>query len=69
MKTKILFVIDILRGGGAEKVLLDTVKYLDKDKFEITVLSVFDGGKYVDAIKKYANYKYIFPQYNQKNID
>lgn len=68
MKTKILFVIDILRGGGAEKVLLDTVKYLDKDKFEITVLSVFDGGKYVDAIKKYANYKYIFPQYNQKNI-
>ncbi len=68
MKTKILFVIDILRGGGAEKVLVDTVKHLDKDKFEITVLSVFDGGKYVDAIKKYANYKYIFPQYNQKNI-
>lgn len=65
---KILFVIDMLRGGGAEKVLVDTVKYLDKDKFEITVLSVFDGGKYVDEIKKYANYKYIFPQYNQKNI-
>ncbi len=67
MKKKILFVIDILRGGGAEKVLVDTVKYLDKDKFDITVLSVFDGGKYVDEIKKYVNYKYIFPEYKQSN--
>lgn len=68
MKKKILFVIDILRGGGAEKVLVDTVKYLDKNKFDITVLSVFDGGKYVDEIKKYVNYKYIFPEYKQSNI-
>ena len=68
MKKKILFVIDILRGGGAEKVLVDTVKYLDKDKFDITVLSVFDGGKYVDEIKKYAKYKFIFPEYNSSNI-
>ena len=68
MKKKILFVIDILRGGGAEKVLVDTVKYLDKDKFDITVLSVFNGGKYVDEIKKYAKYKFIFPEYNSSNI-
>lgn len=68
MKKKVLFVIDILRGGGAEKVLVDTVKYLDKDKFDITVLSVFDGGKYVSEIKKYAKYKFIFPEYNSTNI-
>lgn len=68
MKKKILFVIDILKGGGAEKVLVDTVKYLDKDKFDITVLSVFDGGKYVGEIKKYAKYKFIFPQYKSSNI-
>lgn len=68
IKKKILFVIDILRGGGAEKVLVDTVKYLDKDKFDITVLSVFDGGKYVDEIKKYVKYKFIFQEYNFTNI-
>lgn len=65
---KILFVIDSLKGGGAEKVLVDTVKYLNKDKFYITVLTVFNEGKYVEEIKKYANYKYIFPKYNSKNI-
>ena len=53
-KKKILFVIDSLRGGGAEKVLTDIVKYLDKNRFEITVMTVFDGGKYVNEIKKYA---------------
>lgn len=63
MKKKILFVIDMLRGGGAEKVLTDIVKYLDKNKFDITVLSVFDGGKYVGEVKEYARYNYVFPEY------
>ncbi|HHD2592611.1 TPA: glycosyltransferase [Clostridium perfringens] len=67
MKKKILFAIDILRGGGAEKVLIDIVKNLNKDKFDITVLSVFDGGKYVEEVKKYAKYTYIFPKYNSEN--
>lgn len=67
MKKKILFVIDSLRGGGAEKVLTDIAKYLDKDKFDITILSVFDGGKYVDEVKKYAKYQYIFPEYKSNN--
>lgn len=68
MKKNILFVIDMLRGGGAEKVLTDIVKYLDKDKFDITVLSVFDGGKYVEEVKKYTKYDYIFPEYKSDNI-
>lgn len=67
MKKKILFVIDMLRGGGAEKVLTDIVKYLDKDKFDITVLSVFDGGKYVEEVKRYVKYDYIFPEYKSNN--
>ena len=67
MKKKILFVIDILRGGGAEKVLVDVVKNLNKEKFNITVLSVFDGGKYVEEVKKYAKYEYIFPEYISNN--
>lgn len=67
MKKKILFVIDSLRGGGAEKVLTDIVKYMDKDKFDISVISVFDGGKYVDEVKKYAAYRCIFPEYTSKS--
>lgn len=66
-KKKILFVIDSLRGGGAEKVLTDIVKYLDKNRFEITVMTVFDGGKYVNEIKKYAAYSYVFPEYTSKS--
>lgn len=67
MKKKILFLIDMLRGGGAEKVLTDIVKYLDKDKFDITVISVFDGGKYVEDVKKYTKYDYIFPEYRSNS--
>ncbi len=57
--------IDILKGGGAEKVLTDIVKNIDKNRLDITVLSVFDGGEYVSEIKKYVEYRYIFPKYKQ----
>lgn len=40
-KIKILFVIEELTGGGAEKVLRDLVNHMDQTKFDITVQTVW----------------------------
>lgn len=47
--TKILFFIDDLAGGGAEKVLRTLVNNMDQKKFEITVqtLNAVDPGEYL----------------------
>lgn len=44
MKQKILFVIHDLHHGGAEKVLVNLVNHMDKDRFDISVLALFGGG-------------------------
>ena len=44
MKKRVLFVIESLSGGGAEKVLSTIVKNIDKTKFDITVLTVVKIG-------------------------
>ncbi len=41
---KILFLIRDLGHGGAEKVLVNLVNHLDKTKFDITVMTLFDEG-------------------------
>lgn len=43
---KILFFIESLSGGGAEKVLSDIVTNLNKEKYSITVCTVTDSGVY-----------------------
>jgi glycosyltransferase involved in cell wall biosynthesis len=56
---KLLFVIESLNIGGAERVLLDSVKELRKTH-DITVLAVSeypDLPSYVDAIKELVNFK------------
>ena len=55
---KILFVINDLRGGGAEKILVDTVKLLDKNDFSIDVNVLFDDGKYDELVKDCAENYY-----------
>lgn len=60
---KILFFVITLGNGGAEKVLIDTVKHLNKDKYKITVISLFNEGIYCDIIKEFAEYKYIFDKH------
>ena len=62
MKTKILFLITTLLGGGAEKVLSTIVKNLDKQKYDITVMTIEDIGIYKDEIKKHVRYKSCFKQ-------
>lgn len=53
----VMFFIETLGGGGAEKVLLDIVKNIDKEKFKISVLTISNSGVYTEEIKKYCNFK------------
>lgn len=49
---KILIVTNSLKGGGAEKVLLDILKYLNKN-YEIDLFLFSKEGIYLEEVKKY----------------
>lgn len=66
MKIKILFYIDTLIGGGAEKVLRTLVNSMDRSKFDITVQTTFKEeteGLLCEGI----NYKYCYDEKNEIN--
>ena len=54
---KVLFFIESLAGGGAEKVLTTLVQHLDRSKFDVTVCVVSGGGKYEEEVKRNCRYK------------
>lgn len=66
-KKKILFVIESLAGGGAEKVLTTLVKNIDQTKFDVTVLTVVKTGVYVEEVVKYCRIISILPDYQTLN--
>lgn len=57
MKKKILFFSESLDGGGAETALNNIVKHLDKNAFDITVVSETDGERFTEEIKQNSRYK------------
>lgn len=57
---KILFFIPNLMHGGAEKVLVNLVNNLDKNKYDITLQTIFDVGVNKQYLNKDINYKYVF---------
>jgi glycosyltransferase involved in cell wall biosynthesis len=59
---KILFLIHTLRGGGAEKALVQLVNAMDKTKFDITVMTVLNTGKYIKELDSHIKYKYMFKE-------
>ena len=59
MKQSVLFFIESLSGGGAEKVLSDLVSNLDQTKYDVTVISVADGGVY-SIVKNHCHYYAVF---------
>ena len=63
---KILFFIETLSGGGAEKVLQNLVNNMDSEKFDITVQTVWKENpeKYLN---KNIKYKFIYPSYSKLN--
>jgi len=66
---KLVFFITTLLGGGAEKVLSDLVVNLDKSKYDITVITLFNKGVYIDKIKDKVKYRYVFNIKGPKILD
>lgn len=57
---KVLFFIHNLGPGGAEKVLVNLANYLDQNKFEVTVMTLFDVGVNRQFLKPHVRYRYVF---------
>lgn len=57
---KVLFMIPNLGHGGAEKVLVNLVNHMDKNKFEITVMALYDEGVNKCFLSKEVQYKNCF---------
>lgn len=57
MRKRILFFIESLEGGGAEKVLETMVRHIDKAKYDVTVLAISGGGKYEKSIASQVRYR------------
>lgn len=57
---KVLFLIPTLAHGGAEKVLVNLVNNLDKNKYDVTVHVMFDGGVNKKFLKSHIHYKFMF---------
>ncbi len=58
-KVKLLFLINTLKGGGAEKVLVDMVNSMDSERFDITVQTIGDSGVHREALGARIHYKSI----------
>ena len=57
MAKKILFLIPNLKHGGAEKVLVNLVNNLDREKFDVTVQTLFDVGVHKAALRPHIRYR------------
>lgn len=64
---KILFLIETLKAGGAEKVMIDLVNHMDQTKFDITVQTVWpcDASQY---LAPGIRYKSMYTRQNKANI-
>ena len=52
-KQKILFTLPNLNGGGAERVIVNIIKSLDKDKYDIKLLLVDRIGDFLELVPEY----------------
>jgi glycosyltransferase involved in cell wall biosynthesis len=67
-KRNVLFLIESLAGGGAEKVLATLVQHIDKERFDVTVCSISGGGKYEDTIRNIVAYRAILKDSKDGNV-
>lgn len=59
---KILFFIETLSGGGAEKVLCDLVEHMDHSRFDITVQTLY---REKAPVASDIRYRYVYPSENR----
>ncbi len=57
---RVLFLINSLDGGGAERVLVNLVNRMDKNKYEVTVRVLVDSGINREALVPWIRYEKIF---------
>lgn len=62
MKTKILFFIHDLGGGGAEKVLVHLVNHMNHEKFDVHVTALFGGGVNEKNLASFIHYRAVWPK-------
>ena len=60
MKTKILFFNFDLGNGGAEKVLINLLKCLDYQKYDVTLYLLFKHGINLSSLPSNVKLKYLF---------
>lgn len=58
---KILFLIHDLGSGGAERVLVNLVNNMDREKFDISVKVLFGGGIYESQLSEDIHFSKVFP--------
>ena len=56
MRRKVLFLIESLSGGGAEKVLTVMLKHFDHERYEVTVCPIVDTGVYRSEVRSYVTH-------------
>lgn len=57
---KVLFLINNLGGGGAEKVLVNLVNHMNPHKYDITLRTLIDQGENKKFLSDSINYEYVF---------
>lgn len=60
MKKRILFFIPDLRYGGAEKVMVNLLNNLDRNKYELSLLTLFGEGINKQYLRSDVKHRYIF---------
>lgn len=65
MKKKVLFSIQNLNGGGAEKNLVDVINGIDKTKYDVTLLLFYNQGVYIEDINNDIKIKRCFETKNR----
>ena len=58
---KVLFLIHDLGQGGAEKVLVNLANNLDLEKYDVTIMSLFDHGENRESIQQGIKYRFWCP--------
>ncbi len=58
---KILFIIEGLSGGGAERALIELLKRFDYSKYSVTLCVIFEIGIYINQIPSEVKLIFLFP--------
>lgn len=52
MKKKVVFFMEYIHGGGAEKVAVDILNYINKEKYDVTLVVLFEDGLKIENLSQ-----------------